>query len=141
MSLRSLQDFTSELPFAIAEQVYGYARSVREAAPDICRDAEIEPSETLSDQLMWLAAVKRLHSIIGSAYWTVENANHLLRQQDAGPPFVGATDYSDRSSMYATLARLQLSLQQLEHALGVADLIHLRWPDVVRILADERRGG
>lgn len=139
MSLRTLQEFTSELPYAIREQVLGYARSVRDAAPEICREAEVPPSLELVDQLMWLAAMKRLHTIVGSAYWTLENANALLQQHDAGPASVGSTDYAEGSLMYATLSRLQGDLGRLEQDLGLVNLIRLPWPEAARALADERR--
>lgn len=139
MSMRALEEFTSELPYALAEQVEGYARSVRDATDDICRDAGVEASPSIREQMMWVAALRRLHAIIGSAYWTVDTSNLLLRRQDWETTSVGATDYSEGSSMYATLSGLQRDLHLLVQELGAGQLLSLPWSEVAQVLADERR--
>lgn len=137
--MRALDEFTSELPYAFREQVTGYARSVRDAADEICRDAGIAPSAAIRDQLLWLAAIRKLHALISSAFWTVDSSNRLLRQQAAGSPLVGATDYSNDSVMYSTLAALNRDIEALVGQLEIANLIRLPWSEVVQIIANENR--
>lgn len=141
MSLKDLDEFVAELPYAIREQVSDYARSVRDASVDICRDAGVSSSEALIDSLMWLAALRRLHAIVSSAFWTVDGANNLLRQQDGGVASVGSTDYSPESPMYSTLAVLNREVETLIRRLDVAELVRLPWSEVAQVLTDERRRG
>jgi hypothetical protein len=51
MSLRYVDGFAQQLPYALRVQVVGYARSVDEAADDIFAEANREINEELRDQL------------------------------------------------------------------------------------------
>jgi len=139
MSMKALDEFAAELPYVLREQVYDYARRIRDAAQDICRDAGVRLSAEITEQLMWLAALRRLHAIVNSAFWTVDSSNRLLQQQEAGAASVGSTDYSEGSLMYSTLATLHRDLESLTQQLGVADLVRLPWSEVAQALADGRR--
>ena len=139
MSMKALDEFFAELPYALREQVRDYAQSVRDAAHDICSDAGVDSSAEMTEQLMWLAALRRIHAIVNSAFWTVESANRLLQQQGAGAASVGSTDYSEGSEMYSDLATLQRDLESLAQQLGVADLVGFSWSEVAQALADGHR--
>jgi len=49
MSLRYVDGFAQQLPYALRVQVVGYARSVDEAADDIFAEANREINEELRD--------------------------------------------------------------------------------------------
>lgn len=136
MSLRDLEEFAGELPYALRTQVTDYARSVRDAAPEILAEAGLETGGPLVEELMWLAALRRLHAIVGSAYWTIENANRLMEQHEAGAPMVGATDYSLESGMYRGLTAALTDLDRTTRGLDLSDLLYLPWSDAARRLAD-----
>jgi hypothetical protein len=140
MSLADVDEFAQQLPYVLREQVVGYARSVRDAAPEIIQGAGVSPIPGMIDELVWIAAVKRIHSILSSAFWTINTANMLLREQDAGFPVIGGVDYSMRSSFYRGLRLALQDLEALLSSLNLSDLITLQWADVVKRLANGRPG-
>jgi len=76
-----------------SEQVLDYARSVEAASRDISKEAEIELTDELLDQLVLVAAVRKLHAICSSSYWLLYNSTKLLGDEVTGvrseaPPFL-----------------------------------------------------
>jgi hypothetical protein len=140
MSLADVDEFAQNLPYVLREQVVGYARSIRDAAPEIIQEAGVSPSPGVIDQLIWIAALKRLHSILSSTYWTINTANVLLREQNAGFPVIGGVDYSLKSSFYSRLRSALQDLEALLSSLDLSDLITLQWADVVKRLVNGRSG-
>ncbi len=52
MSLRYVNAFTPELPYTLREQILDYARSVELASHDISKEAKIDLTDELRDQLV-----------------------------------------------------------------------------------------
>ena len=84
MSLRYVNAFFKELPHTLREQVIDYARSVDAASRDISKEAEVELTDDLRDQLVLVAAVRKLHAICSSSYWLLYNSARLLGQGNWG---------------------------------------------------------
>jgi hypothetical protein len=101
-----LQRAFGELPYALREQVYGYARSVGESSREIAIDANIEWSPELHDRLVFFAGVRKLYGICASSFWAVDNAGAFMRRNDVNTVRVGGTNYSRGAEIHTGLRRM-----------------------------------
>ncbi len=138
MSLRDVEDLVSELPYALRNQVAGYARSVQVAAPTILVEAGLDVTPNRVDQLTFLAGVRRLEAIVGSSYWTLYNANRLLTETGGGVPVVGRTEYSTTAPIYRRLRALYNELQQIIENQGLRTLLRMSYGEAARELMNGR---
>src|ERR1700678_3568830 len=102
MSLRYVERFATELPYSIRFQVVTYARSVDEAAEDIFAEAHLEMNLEMRDQLVLLAAIRKLQAICSSSYWILYNSIRLLGPEVTGIR-VGSATYSPGSAEYVRI--------------------------------------
>jgi hypothetical protein len=125
MSIDRLQLAVQSLPYNLREQVLGYARSVDAAAPDIAREARIDLSPLIRDQLVFLAGLRKFYAICASSYWAVDNASAFLQLQDVGAIRVGRTDYSRGGELHTGLRVMlrdfDIILRQYD-LVGIADV-------------------
>ena len=122
MSIRALTEITEDLPHTIANDVMGYARSVQSAIPEIFRDARIREDRDLGDQLVFLAGIKKLYSLISSQYWTLDNSLHLMEQDDVSVVRIGSTEISRGSDYHR---RLRVAVREFERLLADANMTEL----------------
>ena len=138
MSFRALQAATSDLPFVVREQVLGYAESVQAASPSIAREAGVEPTKDLTELLTFLAGVRKLHDLVASSYWALDNSAKLLAASDIGEIRIGAQDFSRGGEMHTQLKRLldaqDVALERAE----VKQFLNLPYA-VARVLARNGR--
>src|SRR5262245_6012058 len=119
MSLSALRNTVVELPRVIADQVLGYAESVEQELPSIFAQSGRQFDHTLADQLVFLAGVKKLHAIVASSYWTLDNSATLLAGLNVDNIRIGEFDYSRGGALHRTLRDL---LDNLENVLAVHNL-------------------
>jgi hypothetical protein len=123
MSVRLVQQVVNSLPYAIREQVLGYARSVDFVALDIAADVGIQLTEAIRDQVALVAAVKKLYSICSASYWAVDGAGLFLQREGAESVRVGSTDYSRGGGFHLSLRRLLASFDVLLAEQGMSDIV------------------
>jgi hypothetical protein len=139
MSLRYVNAFAPELPYTLREQVLDYARSVETASHDISKEAEIQLTEELLDQLALVAAVRKLHAICSSSYWLLYNSTKLLGNEVAGVR-VGGTTFSRESVHFGQLSTLLSDLETVLRDQGLSiELIRRPYHEILTILANERK--
>jgi len=135
MSLKLLSSTIAELPFVLREQVLGYAESVRQALPDICREAGVKPSPELFEQITYIAGIRKFHGLVASNFWALDNSAALLLASDVSQIRMGAQDFSRGGNVHSILKN---ALEALEAALdrqGARALVELRYPELVQRLA------
>lgn len=138
MSLRYVNSFASELPYSLREQVVDYARSVDQASSEIFKEAEMELTEELRDQLVLVAGVRKLYAICSTSYWLLYNSTTLLGNGDAGIR-VGGTTFSRDGGQFLKLSILLRELETVLHGQGLSrDLIQQPYTGILRFLAHER---
>lgn len=137
MSIREVRDLASSLPHSLAAQVIGYAESVEHALPEIFRESRLPATERLSDDLVLLAGLKKLHWLAASSYWTLEHSGRLLASLDIPHVRIGRMDVSVGGDIHAALGLL---LAELDAAMGdkVVALLHMSWTEVIERLQSER---
>jgi hypothetical protein len=120
--------------------VVGYAKSVREALPEIFREADLRPDPVLEDEVVFIAGIRKLYAIVSSTFWTLHKALSNLRERDIPRVRIGGHAYSFDSPEYRELQSLHDTLRAL---LEEEDLLRfmrgINYPAMLRILADERR--
>jgi hypothetical protein len=138
MSLRYVNGFAPELPYSLREQVLDYARSVEDASHDISKEAEIELTDELRDQLVLVAAVRKLHAICSSSYWLLYNSTKVLGGEVTGVR-VGGTTFSPESAHFVQLSELLGDLETVLRDQGLSiEMVRQPYPQILSFLANER---
>lgn len=135
MSMRDVRGMVAGLPPSLGDQVIGYAESVERALPDIFRDAARPATDAVSSEVVFVAGLKKLHWLVASSYWTLENSGQLLATMDVTAIRVGSTDLSRGGEAYSQLRRL---LADLEDSLGrheVLRYVQMPWSEVIEELS------
>lgn len=138
MSLRYVNTFALELPYTLREQVLDYARSVEAASREIFKEAEVKLTDELRDQLVLVAAIRKLHSICSTSYWLLYNSTKLLGSDVSGVR-VGGTTFSRESPHFGQLATLLGDLETVLSNQGLSiELVRQPYPQILHFLANER---
>jgi hypothetical protein len=114
-----VEQIARELPPRLRDDIVGYARSVETALPEIFRDAGVRRTESLAQQLVFIAGVKKIYSICSSNYWILESSLHALRDH-AESVRLGSTVVSRSSPYFLRLQELNSDLLEMlgEHHLS-----------------------
>lgn len=140
MSLNDVRLLVADLPRALGEQVIGYAESVDRALPEIFREARRRKNQQVVDQLVFIAAVKKIHWLASSSYWTLENSGKLLASMNVTRVRVGQSDLSRGGIVYEQLQSLLNDLETVLEQQQAGDYLRMSWSELVRaIVSDERR--
>lgn len=138
MSLRYVVPIALELPYALREQVVTYARAVDHATVDIFAEAEVDSNEELHDQLVLLAAIRKLHGICSSSFWILHNATSLLGAE-ASVVRIGSSQLDRGGDVYWRLRILLDGLTATLEAQGIStEMLQQPYVALARMLADGR---
>ena len=132
-----LDEAIEPLPFALADQVSGYARSVVGAAPEIFRDAKVVITPSAVEQLEFIAGLRKLLSIVESNYWVLDNAGALLSAQaDSSQVWVGSNDVSRGGEYHSQLRELMDGLRKILDDRDVLNAVRNRtYAEIVKELS------
>lgn len=137
---KELKDSVENLPWALRDQIIGYAKSVDDALPEIFREAGHEFDRALGDQLVFLAGVKKLYSIVGSCYWALDNSGKLLESLDVSAIRAGGLDLTRGGYLHTRLHALITSLDIAFEQNNVRHYLNLDYKTLIQLLSnDERR--
>lgn len=126
MTLQKVNELVSELPYRFREDILSYARSVQYALPDIFLKAHVNWNENLAEQVIYIAGLKKFHSICSSVFWTLENSLHMLEHSDVSTVRIGSTHYHKQSEEYVELSTLINNLEDLLYEHRIFEFIQLR---------------
>lgn len=136
MSLTLLSSTVSELPFALREQILGYAESVKHALPTIFADAGIANiRQEVADHVIFLAGIKKLHSLVASNYWALDNSASLLQAADVKSIRIGSRDFSRGGELHTSLKSALQEVENILSRLEIMDLLDLSYVELVQQLA------
>ena len=110
MSIRSLKEAIEGIPYSLSDQVLSYSRSVSVALPEIFDEAGVAYNRDIADQVVFLAGVRKLFSIIDSAYWVIDNASAILEKNDMHRIRVGGTNLSRGADYHYSVEQLRKNL-------------------------------
>lgn len=135
LSLALLSSTIADLPFVLREQVLGYAESVRQALPDIFKDAGVKSSSKLVDEVIYIAGIRKFHGLVASNYWALENSASLLRSSNVSHIRMGTQDFSRGAHIHTILKNALDAVEASLDRLGTTELLELRYVDLVQRLA------
>lgn len=121
---RSVEKIVEELPPRMADDVSGYVRSVEAALPRILERAGIRPTSSLAEEIVFIAAVKKLFAIVSSTSSILDSSLRSLDGQTAEVR-IGSQVYSRASSEYLQLRELDRELRALLSTHHLMDLVEL----------------
>ena len=126
MMHQKVKELVSELPYRFREDILGYARSVQHALPEIFSNAHVKWNEDLAEQVIYIAGLKKFHSICSSIFWTLENSLHMLEQSEVSAVRIGSTYYNKQSEEYSELSTLINNLENLLFEHQIFEFIQIR---------------
>ena len=135
MSLALLSSTVAELPFALREQITGYAQSVKLALPAIYSDAGVAMRQDVCDQVVFLAGIKKFHSLVASSYWALDNSASLLQSADVTRIRIGAQDFSRGGQLHSSLRSVLEALENILAREEIKGLLDLSYVELVQQLA------
>jgi len=139
VSYKELEETVKGLPWALEEQVLGYARSVDDALPEIFREAGRAFDRALADQVVFLAGLRKLHSIVAGNYWTLDNSGKLLETLDVSKIRAGSLDLSRGGDLHVRLESLVKSLERALEKNDVRQYLGVDYRTLVGMLASNER--
>lgn len=139
MSLAALSIAVSELPFVLREQVIGYAESVKAALPDISREAGVKSSPELQDQVVFLAGVRKLHALVASSYWALDNSAALLERENVFRIRVGSQDLSRGGEIHQRLKKVLEAIEKVLEDEDLDEVLNMPYQNLVQKLAGNGR--
>ena len=126
MSMQMVARFAEEMPTTLANDVIGYARSVRDALPQIFKEAHLAYRSDLAEQVVFIAGVKKLHALCTSYYWILENSIASLETTGVPALRMGSLAVSRDANFFLALQDLVRSLETILVDYGVQDLMDIR---------------
>ena len=78
-----LASVTAELPYRLRDEIEGYVKAVDAAAADIAQGSDVELTESLRDQFLFVVGIRRLWAIIDGSHWLATDASALFEKSEA----------------------------------------------------------
>jgi hypothetical protein len=139
MSLQLVQELAEQLPARLRDDVVGYARSVQSAVPDIFREANLAQDQSLADQLVFLAGIKKLYAICSGTFWILDSSLQSLQNAEAYEVKIGSMRISRGSREWRQLHDLLNDLDTILVEQRLDEMVDsTSYPEILRRLRDER---
>lgn len=122
MSMADVYQLVEALPWALRDQIIRYASAVNDAVPEIVREARVELSRRLRDDIVVVAALKKLHAIMTLDRWAIDRMLSYLDGHDIAGMTLGSQLIVRGDSEYAETAAM---LRELNTFLSEHDLLEL----------------
>lgn len=126
MGMAQVYELVETLPWAIREQIIAYVSAVNGAVPEIAREAKVELSARLRDDIIIIAAAKKLHAILATDRWAIDRMLTYLGTYDVATVTLGAQTISRGEREYIEAEEMLRELTAFFEASGVAEFITMR---------------
>ncbi|HEY4214469.1 MAG TPA: hypothetical protein VGM84_23540 [Steroidobacteraceae bacterium] len=137
---RETREIADTLPRSLGDQVLSYVVSVEAAADDIFREANVVREGSLLDQLLLVAALKKILGIAGASFWAIDNSLSIGARTSYDTVRIGGAMYGRGTEDYEQIRKLHEDLEMLALQNGVKDLLEMRdYVEVLQELASGRR--
>lgn len=134
----TLTELFQELPYSLREEVVGYGISINEAAEQIIKDAGVKYNQELSDNLVFVACMRRLWSKFEVQYWILDNSLALCKKNEVTHIKIGGNYYGYESDQYNELRLFIRNFELLLTNMELYDLVKMgSLKEIVIDLADK----
>jgi hypothetical protein len=123
MSRQAFGDIIDALPFGLRDQLDGYVSAVESVADDIIREAGLEPSQAIRDQLVFAAGVRRLWAMVDGQWAVLDTSLRFLRESRVNGMRVGSALYGPESRDFVEVQRLRRQLSEELQQLQLQDAV------------------
>jgi hypothetical protein len=118
----SLAEFLQLLPYGLRAQIEDYLHAVRDAMPGIAEDAGVRLTPESTEQLMVLAALKKLFVFCDSHRWILDRSLAILREHDISGFRVGTRVVNQQSPEVSDARRFMTEFSALLRSRGLENL-------------------
>lgn len=132
----NIRQLAAALPTSLRDQVTSYVAAVHEASPAIFRDAGVPVDHTMLDQLLVIAAIRKIFGIIATSFWAVDNSLRIDRSASHESVRIGGSVYRPGSESYEGLKDLFRGIETMLAEQGMMRLVQARnYSEVLQELA------
>jgi hypothetical protein len=111
----SVTSVTSQLPFALRQDIEGYLRTLQDARVEIYREVDVTTKEVPTEQWLLLATIWRLYTQVEGQRWVVHNSLEIAGEYGAVGISAGRFRYSKGSDDVNEIRELQKSFERWLH--------------------------
>jgi hypothetical protein len=126
MSMAQVYDLVETLPWVLREQILGYVSAVNNAVPEIALDAKAELTVRLRDDIIIIAALKKLHAILAIDRWAIDRMLSYLERHEIATVAVGAQSISRGDGDYRQTGEMLRELNSFLAESRLFDLVMMR---------------
>jgi hypothetical protein len=131
------QEVLSQLPYRYRVDIETYVQSVRDASPDIFREARVEFSKEVLEALLDISLMRKLSAIVSMNFWALDSSLRLLAENDITVARAGSAVFSKESWDFRKIEKLYRDLRLVLQENGVLHMVEdLSYSEVVRELSD-----
>lgn len=134
----SLEAVTSQLPYALRQEVEGYIRTVQDAEAEIYREADVTRQEVSSEYFLLVTTVWRLYSQVEGQRWVMQNSLEVAREFGASGISAGRFRFASGSDDLGEMRELH---QSFERWIDRRDLNFVKVADGPREVLEALRPG
>jgi hypothetical protein len=137
LSIEALEEITEVLPYGIREDILGYARSVRDALPEILAQAGLGRDPLLESKVIFVGGLKKLHALVSSSYWALDSALVGLSRSGVHEVRLGSISITRGSSLHLRLRQVLAELEDLLREGGILEAVRARsYSEVIALVRD-----
>jgi hypothetical protein len=114
---------TQSLPYALRESVEGYTQAVQEVLPEIAKEAEVQLTDSLRNQFLFVVAVRRVWEFVSGSCWIAESCIDIAQRHGIAGFQVGGDLYAKGSETYESMDRLRKEFSQLIERLKIGQFV------------------
>jgi len=107
-----LEAVTSQLPYALRQEVEGYIRTVQDAEAEIYGEADVTRQEVSSEYFLLVTTVWRLYSQVEGQRWVMQNSLEVAREFGASGISAGRFQFASGSEDFKEMRELHLSFER-----------------------------
>jgi hypothetical protein len=142
MSKQLLLETISSLPYALREQVENYADYVEATADEAIERAGAQPTAPIRNELIFLAGLRRLWSLVSGQFWLLDRALALSGQLRLSGISVGGTVFIRNEGAHAELRQLRDALAAELHRLELSVVTTFASSEeLVQFIVEEQKRG
>lgn len=131
------QEVLSQLPYRYRVDIETYVQSVRDAAPDIFREARVDFSKEVLESLLDISLIRKLNAIISMNFWALDSSLKLLEESGITVARAGSAVFSRESWDFRKIEALYRDLRLALQESGAIHMVEdLSYSEVVRELSD-----
>ena len=89
--------------------------------------------------MVFLAGVRKLHSVVASSYWALDNSATLLQKLNVDKIRIGRSDYSQGSAFHQNLSELLDAIEKVLRKHDIFRYVNVPFTEMLQMLLTNDR--